>query len=71
MLLTVLPTRTSSANTLRVRLGVGAARARRLVKAVREEYEAEVARHPVDAYAKGGDARCPDNLEGGVSGEHS
>ncbi|GAB3377775.1 MULTISPECIES: MATE family efflux transporter [Nocardia] len=43
-----------SADTLRVRLGIGATRARRLVKAVREEYQAEVAGGPVDAGA--GDA---------------
>jgi hypothetical protein len=38
-----------SADTLRVRLGIGAARARRPVKAVREEYQAEVTRGLVDA----------------------
>ena len=67
MLLTVLPTRNRSRRTRSV-YGLGLARLGHdgLSTAVREEYEAEVARHPVDAYAKGGDARCPDNL-GGVA----
>lgn len=34
-----------SADTLRVRLGVGAARARRLVKIVRSEFEERMASH--------------------------
>lgn len=38
-----------SADTLRVRLGIGAARARRLVKAVREEYQAQRDQIDVDA----------------------
>jgi hypothetical protein len=38
-----------SADTLRVRIGIGATRARRLIKAVREEYQTQVARHPIDA----------------------
>ncbi|WIV57834.1 hypothetical protein [Amycolatopsis nalaikhensis] len=38
-----------SADTLRVRLGIGATRARRLVKAVREEYQAQRDQIDVDA----------------------
>lgn len=38
-----------SADTLRMRLGVGATRARHLVKVIRAEYQAQSARGPVDA----------------------
>ncbi|GAA3432264.1 hypothetical protein GCM10018954_018670 [Kutzneria kofuensis] len=38
-----------SADTLRVRLGIGATRARRLVKAIREEYQVQRDQIEVDA----------------------
>jgi hypothetical protein len=42
-----------SADTLRIRLGIGATRARCLVKAVRAEYPAQTARDPADADTAG------------------
>lgn len=38
-----------SADTLRKRLGIGATPARRLVKAIRGEYQAQTFREPVDS----------------------
>lgn len=49
-----------SADTLRVRLGIGATRARRLVKAIREEYE--VQRDQVDVDATGEAQGAPSTL---------
>jgi hypothetical protein len=37
-----------SADTLRIRMGIGATRARRLVKIIRAEFQAQVARDPVE-----------------------
>ncbi|MGH4022623.1 MAG: hypothetical protein ACRDT0_25985 [Pseudonocardiaceae bacterium] len=51
-----------SADTLRVQLGIGAAPARSLVKAIRVEYQAQIARDPAEADTTSGAQDSPTSL---------